>query len=290
MSVVEIPKQFKVAERISIQGRIDIYDWSIEDKVKPFISFRTIEKTWDGDLGYGYSFDYDGNFWFWIRVGSNHFKLYKLTLSTNDVEEMVDWNTLTDASTITNMIITSENKIYSLIKLNSLTGAYNRILVHCGDISNPTTPDTNDCIWSTINFDPWVRLYDVFIDENDDIYGYAYGDDCFIKRTGISTYEITQGFSTWYTPYYSIGGNVKVGSSIYSKGYDSFIKYKDLSNSSIAVDYLLNLPETLYLDTTRLCYNPVDGKIYIILEDNIFYGTPLYKEFLCLLYLNPLYL
>jgi len=240
MSVVEIPKQFKVAERISIQGRIDIYDWSIEDKVKPFISFRTIEKTWDGDLGYGYSFDYDGNFWFWIRVGSNHFKLYKLTLSTNDVEEMVDWNTLTDAS--------------------------------------------------TINFDPWVRLYDVFIDENDDIYGYAYGDDCFIKRTGISTYEITQGFSTWYTPYYSIGGNVKVGSSIYSKGYDSFIKYKDLSNSSIAVDYLLNLPETLYLDTTRLCYNPVDGKIYIILEDNIFYGTPLYKEFLCLLYLNPLYL
>lgn len=263
----------------------------------PLIIFsKNVTKNWLGSIEvngwFGLAFDADGNFWFWTRTqyGPNYnYNLYKLTWATNIIELKAQYNNVADLSLVDGMIITSDGTIYTLVSKTSVTGsAWKYRLASCGTISAPTAPDLDDYIWSSESWAGDHRLYDVFIDQDDNIYGYCRDYDCFVKRTGVTTYELALAKSIWMYNTAFVGRHVKLGNDLYiTDEYGPLLKYANIDPSILNMDFITELAHPFIWSDTAICYNPTDGKIYVVFEDEIFHGEPEEEEFLSFHYFNP---
>ncbi len=256
---------------------------------------KNVTKNWVGDIyvirWFALSFDRDGNFWFWTRKkwGPDYnYNLYKLTWATGIIELKAEWNNIADMSSIIGMIIKSDGTIYTLVSKVSVTGSVSKYrLASCGTISAPTAPDLDDYIWSSES-EPWIsyRLYDVFMDQDDEIFGYCRSAWCFIKRTGVTTFEIALAKSGQNYDTTAVGRCVKLGNNLYiTDGWGHLLRYTNIDPSIVNLEFITALNHPLSSTETAICYNPADGKIYAVFED-----ASIYESFLSFRYINPQYL
>ncbi len=249
---------------------------------------KNVAKNWLGYIWYALSFDGDGNFWFWTKVDSYDYKLYKLTWATGIIELKAEWNNPGDISRVKGMIIKSDGTIYTSVSKKSVTGSsYYFRLASCGTISAPTAPDLDDYIWSSESWGLHYRLYDVFMDQDGEIFGYCREDDSFVKRTGVTTFELALAKSVWNYNSSEVGMRVKLGNNLYiADAWGTLIRYTNIDPSIVNLDFITELPYVFYSVETAICYNPTDGKIYAVFEDsNIIHGYVLSFH-----YINPQYL
>lgn len=251
---------------------------------------KNVTKNWLGDIvgWFALSFDGDGNFWFWTRTqyGPDYnYNLYKLTWATGIIELKAEWNNPADISSVRGMIIKSDGTIYTSVSKKSVTGTYYYRLASCGTISAPTAPDLDDYIWSSESWGLHYRLYDVFIDQDGEIFGYCREDDSFVKRTGVTTFELALAKSGWNYDSTAVGMRVKLGNNLYiADAWGTLIRYTNIDPSIVNLDFITELAYVFYTEGA-ICYNPTDGKIYAVLEDSSLYGYVLSFH-----YINPHYL